>query len=352
MALRKRSTGASHDAFLKDVYTRLLGRSPDPVGAAEYTRQLDVGRDRADIALEIADSQEHRDYVLRVASPRRREPERYRMAVTTAGNDACWVFDVHTDDDFDWLEDTIVRDRYYERPGIWSWEIDHDKRVMAEVIAQFAPAKALELGCASGAVLSALRDLGIVADGVDISATAREHAPADIRDHIFVGDVLDSGALGLAPPYDMVFGLDIFEHLNPNRLGPTLRALRALLDDHGWLFSVIPAFGKDAVFGEVFPLYLPEWDDDVAAGRPFRTLHTDDAGYPVNGHLIWATTEWWVEQFERAGFQRRTDVEVALQDRFHAHFEAEPARRSCYVFAAGDAVDAEAVIERLRVGRG
>jgi SAM-dependent methyltransferase len=261
------------------------------------------------------------------------------------------VFDVRDDADFDRMESAIIGDGYYEAPGVWSLEIDGDKRVMADLIARFAPTHALEIGCASGAVLRALLDLGVVAEGVDISNMARDRAPAEVREHIHVGDLLAGESLGLAHDYDLVFGLDIFEHLNPNRLARYLAALRARVVDGGWLFTVVPAFGTDEVFGEVFPLYLDEWDADVAANRPFRTLHTDDDGYPMNGHLIWATSGWWVEQFARAGFVRRPGVEAAIQERYRAHFEAEPARRSCYVFSAGaEPPDAAAVIDRLRMG--
>jgi hypothetical protein len=130
-----------------------------------------------------------------------------------------------------------------------------------------------------------------------------------------------------------VLGLDIFDHLNPNRLARYIEALRAVMVDGGTLFTVVPAFGDDTVFGEVFKMYLPEWDGDRAAGRPFRLLHCDDAGYPMNGHLIWAHTDWWVAQFARAGFVRRPDLETKIQSEFAGHFAVEPARKSCYVFA-------------------
>jgi SAM-dependent methyltransferase len=350
--MRVRRGGQSSDeAFVAELYERLLGRAPDAAGAAEYARQLAAGSDRGEIALAIATSDEHREFVLRSHSPRRRDPTHYRLAVSSGGTDACWVFDVTDDTDFDHLESTIINDGYYEAPGVWSLEVDDDKRVMADLIARFAPRRALEIGCASGAVLRALLDLGVVADGVDISHMARDRAPDEVREHVHVGDLIDGDLGGLADNYDLVFGLDIFEHLNPNRLARYLDALRARVVDGGWLFTVVPAFGTDDVFGEVFPLYLRDWDADVAANRPFRTLHTDDDGYPMNGHLIWATTQWWVEQFARAGFVRRPEIERAIQTRYHAHFEAEPARRSCYVFTAGAAlVDAAAVLDRLRIG--
>jgi SAM-dependent methyltransferase len=331
MAFRKlpKPAPASNEAFLARVYEELLDRPVDPTGRKEYMRQLLLGRERSDIALEIAASEEHRQVVLSRKSPRHRRPDAYRMAVDTAGTNACWAFDVASDADFDWMESAILDDGYYEAPNAWGFEIDDDKRVMADLVAQFAPKRALEIGCSSGAVLRALLDHDIAAEGIEISQLALDRAHPEVRDRIHLGDLLD---LDLGRDYDFVYGLDIFEHLNPNRLSRYLEATRALLVDGGSLFTVVPAFGKDAVFGEVFPLYLAEWDADVAANRPFRTLHTDDAGYPMHGHLIWAHTDWWVAQFEAAGFVRQPEVEAGLQERYRAHFEAEPARRSSYVF--------------------
>jgi len=138
--------------------------------------------------------------------------------------------------------------------------------------------------------------------------------------------------LDLPRDYDLVFGLDLFEHLNPNRFAAYCAALRERLVPGGWFVANIPAFGDDEVFGEVFPLYFSDWTADVAADRPFRVLHCDDDGYPMNGHLIWAHTRWWVEQFAAVGLHRQPDVERGIQERFADHFRIAPARKSMYVF--------------------
>ena len=73
------------------------------------------------------------------------------------------VFNVESPADFDWLEHAIIANGYYEKPGVWVLDVDFDKRLVAEMIAAFAPAAALELGCAAGAVLQCLdahRDRG------------------------------------------------------------------------------------------------------------------------------------------------------------------------------------------------
>src|SRR5213079_3338484 len=128
-------------------------------------------------------------------------------------------------------------------------------RLMAELLASLRPASVLELGCASGAVLAGLVDRGIEVTGVDVSEHARDQARSDVRDHIVLGDL---PTLDLPGGYDMAVGLDVFEHLNPNRLGVYLAKLSSLVRDGGWCVANIPAFGDDPVFGAVFDDYLEE----------------------------------------------------------------------------------------------
>ena len=167
---------------------------------------------------------------------------------------------------------------------------------------------------------------------------AYDRAAPEVRARIHVGDLLD---LELPSDYDLVFGLDVFEHLNPNRLAKYCDALRARVQTGGLLFANIPAFGHDDVFGEVFPIYVDQWPDDIAANRPFRVLHCDDDGYPMHGHLIWAHTNWWVEQFEAVGFARQPSVERELHERYADHFRVAPARRSFYVFRQSQRAEAD-----------
>jgi methyltransferase family protein len=299
---------------------------------AVFVDKLRVGVPPAEIAVMLATSDEYKQRISLATSPRRREPQRYRLTVDLSGTSPFWAFDVTDDRDFDWLESAIIDDGYYEHSGVWTLEPDEDKRIMGELLASLGAHKVLELGCSSGTVLSVLESHGVYAEGVEISRFAYDHAAPDIRANIHLGDLL---ALDLPDDYDLVFGLDVFEHLNPNRLGDYLSALAGRLQPGGWLFANIPAFGDDEVFGEVFPVYVREWRGDIAAGRPFRVLHCDDDGYPMHGHLVWAHTSWWVEQFEAVGFVRQTDVERGLHERYAEHFRAAPARGSFYVFRAG-----------------
>ncbi len=274
--------------------------------------------------------------------------DRYVLLETNGqdGSDTLLAYRIDDPSDFDVLERAIVENGYYEIPHVWSLRPDRDKRVMAELVASLCQGgPVLELGCSSGGVLEGLALRGIEFAGVDISRMAVERAPAQIRGKIHLGDLL---TVDLSPGFDTIFGLDIFEHLNPNRLGAYLARARRLLIDEGLLFANIPGFGDDDVFGEVFPRYIREWDVDATAGRPFHYLHAGHDGYPINGHLIWAESSWWVEQFEAAGLIRRPVIEAALHQKYDDYLRAQsPARRSFYVFSAGECPRADEIAARI-----
>jgi SAM-dependent methyltransferase len=335
------------EVFIEHVYLELLARPADPDGRQTYLAALANGLSRADLVVSIAQSDEYRlrcGHGTRGGSaqgPRLRNSERYRYN----SEQSAWTLNITGPTDFDWIENTILTDSYYEKPGVWNLRVDTDKQVMAEIVASLSEQRVLEIGCASGAVLEGLYDRGLSFEGVDISAMALAEASDRVRDHIHRGDLL---TIDLGHDFDTVFGLDIFEHLNPNRLGAYIERLRSCLVAGGILFANIPAFGRDPVFGEIFPYYLPGWEADAAANRCFRTLHVDDDGYPLHGHLIWADTKWWVQQFEAVGFVRARSAEVALHRKYDEYMKScSPARRSFYVFAAEDLGREPRIIERI-----
>ena len=321
--------------FIETAYLRILGRPVDRAGLEHYLRAFRDGLGRIDLLLALAESDELTSRLAAAAraraGPRARRPERYREMVDRTNGHVVPVFEVEGPADFDWLEATILEDSYYEKPGVWNLGIDVDKRVVAEIVAAFAPTRALELGCAAGAVLECLLEYGVAGEGIDISLMALDRASPRVRPRLHHGDLL---SLELPDPYDLVFGLDVFEHLNPNRIDAYVARIAAVTSRDGFLFCNIPAFGRDPVFGTVFPLYVDGWEADAAAGRPFTRLHVDARGYPLHGHLAWADARWWVGRFEAAGFTRETDVERALHAKYDGYMErTTPARRAFFVFA-------------------
>lgn len=343
------------DVFVRDSYLAVLGREADPTGLAHYLALLEAGMAREEVLLELAKSAEHKailagglpdpNSLRRPGDPAlddltRIRPDRYRITHDAIGREML-VFDVESDDDFDWLEDEIRRTGYYEHDGVWTLGIDNDKRVMAEVAAAFHPRRVLEIGCASGAVMAGLLDRGIDAVGVDLSELARSQAPDGVRERIVLGDLLDAPLTG---PFDVVLGLDVFEHLNPNRIDAYFGRVESLLAPGGWLLANIPAFGDDPIFGNIHGDFLVDGHD------LHRRMQVDERGYPINGHLVWATWQWWQGRIEATGMHRAVEVEAAVQERYGDYWRAHyPARGSLFVFRKGADYGGEATLaEELR----
>jgi hypothetical protein len=325
----------SDSAFVDSAFREILGRDADQGGLEFYRGILRQGVRRNAVFLDIMRSEEFRRTLVPAAHSSLpnlvvMRPERYRRTVDRSTGQSILVFQAETPADIDWLEDAIGAHGYYEKPGVWVLDVDFDKRLAAEMLAAFASSSALELGCAAGAVLECLQDLGIDAEGIDISAMAVARASDRVRPRIHHGDIL---SLDLPKKYDLVFGLDVYEHLNPNKLDAYLARLAAVTSDEAFLFCNIPAFGADPVFGTVFPFYVEGWQEDAAAGKPLSRLHADEQGYPIHGHLVWADAAWWTARFARAGFTREVEIERAFHAKYDAYMEKRsPARRAFFVF--------------------
>lgn len=345
----------SDEEFLEHIYKKLLGREPDPVGKADQLKFLRAGYSRAALILNITEGPEFvfkivRDNIhayIELLPIKDERPKSFEILRNNSGTEKTWVFRVREAADFDWLERKIVENGYYERPGVWSFIIDEDKRMMANIAAEFAPQSVLDFGCANGAVLKCLYDKGIKGEGIEISRMALDKAIPEVRDQIHLGDLL---SLSLPHPYDVVLGLDIFEHLNPNKLGDYISRLVGLVKDSGYLYANIPAYGEDRVYGEIFKIDYQAWEEDAAGKKCFRTIPVDSYGYPKNGHIICAATEWWVSQFERAGFSRETGIEQTLHKIYdEAMKKISPARRSYYVFSKNaDLNKNRAILKKLQ----
>ncbi len=335
--------------FVEEVYRQLLGREADEMGKAHQLKYLEECRSRLSLILGIVKSEEFINKVIRENMPlpsiREEKPDRYHLVQDIHGQPA-WVYQADGPADFDWLERKILENGYYEKPGVWSFIISEDKQLLAEMGAQFKPRLVLDIGCANGPVMKCLLDLGIASEGVDISRLALAKAFPEVEKNIHLGDLLD---LDLGKRFDFIFGLDIFEHFNPNKLDRYISRIESLLVEGGFLFGNIPTFGEDEVFGTVFEVYLEEWEAEVQAGRLFSSVHSDAAGYPINGHIIGAGSKWWVGQFERHGLHREPDVEKALHRTFDESINKMNAARKAFFIFSKDVKPAarEALLKRL-----
>jgi len=178
--------------------------------------------------------------------------------------------------------------------------------------------RTLDVGCARGYLVEALRDLGVDAHGCDVSRYAVEHAAPGALGYVRYGDP----SRGL--PYDdgqfeLVSALEILEHLPPDAVPAALAELRRVCG--GLLYATIPSFGRNPsgphghLDGKVRPDRLDHYRDlgDRFAGPvPYDDLAVDADGGPIEGHLTIASYDWWTARFADAGFDRWADVERRL----------------------------------------
>lgn len=343
--------GRSDDEFVEDLYQLATGRPADDAGRRWLGQMLDQGADRLSVTMTLAHSEEalNRQLALRthIQDLRELRPASFRTVPGTDGV-AREVYRADTAEDVDWMEESILEHGYYEKPGIWSLSVDDDKRRMSALLASFAPTRALEIGCSSGTVMEGLLAAGVDCDGLEISRMAIQRADPAVRPRIHRADLLDAD---LTDGYDLIYGLDVLEHLNPNRFDRYLVRLRELVSDTGYVYVNSPAFGVDDVYGEEFPLVLPSWQQDGAAGRLFREWLVDEDGYPAHGHLVWACSPWWEAAFSTVGLHRDKDVERALHARWDGAFASEsPARRAFFVFTASPGSERSSEILAALVG--
>jgi SAM-dependent methyltransferase len=176
--------------------------------------------------------------------------------------------------------------------------------------------RVLDVGCATGYLVEVLRELGLDAEGCDMSQYAARHPAPGARGHITVTDIL----AGLPYPdaqFDVVTALETLEHLPPTRIPSALSELRRICA--GFLWATIPSFGPNGGGGpdghlegkvrpertRFFESLGPAYEGPVR----YEDLARDNQGEPVEGHLTIASYSWWERQFARVGFQRRPDLE-------------------------------------------
>ena len=75
----------------------------------------------------------------------------------------------------------------------------------------FAPQRVIDMGCGPGALMFLLNEIGVMADGIDFSATSKEIAPPEVADRIGIGSIIDIDLP--SDSYDLVICREVFEHM-------------------------------------------------------------------------------------------------------------------------------------------
>lgn len=104
-------------------------------------------------------------------------------------------------------------------------------RTAAFLSRRWAPTRVLDLGCAKGYLIEALRERGVrAAFGMDISFYAVSQSEASMRGRLLVADALRGLPLRTAC-CDMITALDVFEHVEDP--APVLGEMRRVLTERG-----------------------------------------------------------------------------------------------------------------------
>lgn len=210
---------------------------------------------------------------------------------------------------------------------------------------QFGGARrTLDVGCARGYVVEVLRELGLEAEGADVSAYAVAHPSPGARGHLQVAAL--TGRLPWEDGrFDLVSVLEVLEHIPPPQVPGALRELRRVCS--GFVYATIPSFGPNGdgppghFEGKVRPERVAHYQQlgpDFLGPVPEEDLARDSEGHPVEGHVSIAAFAWWTRRFADAGFARRPDIERRI------YADIEPAGLApywnLYVFAAPGADEA------------
>jgi SAM-dependent methyltransferase len=182
----------------------------------------------------------------------------------------------------------------------------------------FPAGTSLDVGCATGFVVEALRELGIDAQGVDISRYAVEHAAAGARGHIRQGDL----RRGLPFPdghFDLVTALETLEHLPPTHVPAVVAEIARVASR--WVLCTIPSFGPNrngpggwyqVKVADDRVAYYESLGPNFEGPIPFGDLYRDVEGQPIEGHLTVASFSWWTARFAEAGLVRCDATERRL----------------------------------------
>lgn len=194
--------------------------------------------------------------------------------------------------------------------------------VAAYLLWRFFPVtSALDVGCAFGFVVEALRELGVDAKGVDVSQYAVDHAALGARGHVRYGNLRYKLPFK-AGSFDVVTALETLEHLPPEQVPHALAELRRVT--RRYVVATIPSFGPNehgpggwlnAKIPDERLEHYQALGDGYDGPIPFEDLLRDEHGAPVEGHLTIASFRWWTQRFTEAGFVRCG----AVERRMHPH---------------------------------
>jgi hypothetical protein len=331
-SLFRRGDGFPLEDVAIALYRGLLLREPDAAGFRDNVEALRSGKALERIIRSFTNSPEFRSRILESLVPvgalpdlRALIPEAYETQ-SVAGRPMT-VYLARTDADIEHMASLIDRHRFYDRFGVWTPSIDHDKQISAAIVRGLGARSCFELGCFTGSVMSLLADSGLDVLGAEVSHLAFAFAHPNVRESMMFGDLL---SLDIDRRFDVVLCMDVLEHVSPLRLDQYIEKLLSLVDAEGYIYLNAPMWGNDHVFGIFEEPYLEEWLT-VGDASYWRHWPCDVKGWPIHGHLVWASPGWWERKFADFGLIRDATIEQAVHRNLTTFFEQARGRRCLYV---------------------
>src|SRR5688572_28513672 len=154
--------------------------------------------------------------------------------------------------------------RPYRRDDAW---LAFFGGIADRIASDVRPHRRLDAGCAIGLLVGTLRDRGIEAAGIDISAFAIERVYEPVRPFCRQASVCDP----LSDRYDLIISIEVLEHMAPAEAQAAIANLCAHTDDV--LFSSSPFDFAEATHTNVRP---PEyWATEFARHGFYRDVDFD-----------------------------------------------------------------------------
>lgn len=231
------------------------------------------------------------------------------------------------------MSDTALYDTYYFATGCGR-PYKHDEEwlrffgsIADRIITDIRPSTVLDVGCAMGFLVEALRQRGTEAFGVDISGYAIENVHPDIQPYCWVGSVTDP----FPQKYDLIVCMEVLEHLPRREAEQAVENLCRHSDDV--LFSSTPLDYKEATHVNVQP---PEYWAELFARHSFFRDVDFDASF---------ITPW------AARFRKTRDpvarVIAAYERRFWQLLQENQARRELNIEQRNELAEKERAVQVL-----
>jgi GT2 family glycosyltransferase/glycosyltransferase involved in cell wall biosynthesis len=215
--------------------------------------------------------------------------------------------------------------RPYQRDDVW---LAFFGAVAERIVTEVNPRSVLDAGCAMGFLVEGLRERGVEAFGVDISAYAIDQAHPSIAPFVRVGSITEP----FGRRYDLITCIEVLEHLPPDEGRTAIANLCAHTDDI--LFSSTPLDYSELTHANVQP---PEYWTRLFLEQGFYR----DLDFDATVLTPWATRY-------RRSREPVARLIAAYERRLWRLHQENAARHAVHITQHNELLEREATIQALR----